>query len=77
MRRIEAKWLLLRDLVAWRRRPYDELRALIDRGHNVEVRGRSGTEYQVEIEAVWDTKPGGDFWSWARSMMGDGERAAP
>jgi hypothetical protein len=61
VRRIEAKWLWLRNLVGWLRRPYDELRALIDRGHNVEVRGRSGTEYQVEIEAVWDSEPGGDI----------------
>jgi hypothetical protein len=61
VRRIEAKWLLLRNLVGWRHRPYNELRALIDRGHHVLVRGRSGTEYQIEIEAVWDTKPGGDI----------------
>jgi hypothetical protein len=61
LRRIEAKWLLLRNLVGWRCSPYNELRALIDRGHNVEVRGRSGTEYQIEIEAVWDSEPGGDI----------------
>ena len=61
MRRIEAKWLLLRNLVGWRRRPYDELRTLIDRGHHVEVRGRSGAGYQIEIQAFWDTKPGGDI----------------
>lgn len=61
MRRIEAKWLLLRNLVEWRRRTYDELRTLIDRGHNVEVRGRSGAEYQIEIQPVWDAKPGGDI----------------
>ena len=57
MRRIEAKWLLLRNLVGWRRRPYDELRALIDRGHHVEVRGHSGTEYQIKIQPIWDTTP--------------------
>ena len=61
MRRIEAKWLLLRNLVGWRRRPYEDLRTLIDRGHYVEVRGRSGAEYQIEIEAVWDSQPGGDI----------------
>jgi hypothetical protein len=61
VRRIEAKWLLLRDLIGWRRRPYDELRTLIDREHHAEVRGRSGTEYQIEIEAVWDTKPDSDI----------------
>jgi hypothetical protein len=55
VRRIEAKWLLLRNLAGWRRRPYDELRALIDRGYHVEVRGRSGAEYQIEIQPVWDT----------------------
>ena len=49
MRRVEAKWLLLRDLVAWRRRPYEELRERIDREDHIEVRGRSGTEYQIEI----------------------------
>ena len=61
MRRIEAKWLLLRNLVGWRRRPHDELRALIDQEHHVQVPGRSGTEYQIEIEAVWDREPGGDI----------------
>jgi hypothetical protein len=61
VRRIEAKWLLLRNLVGWRHRTCDDLRALIDRGHHVEVRGRSGAEYQIEIQAVWDGKPGGDI----------------
>ena len=61
MRRIESKWLLLRSLVEWRRRPYDELRTLIDREHHIEVRGRSGTTYQIEIQPVWDHKPGGDI----------------
>jgi hypothetical protein len=61
VRRIEAKWLLLRDLVAWRRRPYDEPRTLIDQEHHVHIRGRSGAEYQIEIQPIWDTKPGGDI----------------
>ena len=61
MLRIESKWLLLRDLVAWRRRPDDELRALIDQEHPIHIRGRSGAEYQIEIHAVWDGKPGGDI----------------
>ncbi len=61
MRRIESKWLLLRNLVEWRRRPYDELRTMIDREHHIEVRGRSGTTSQIEIQPVWDDKPGGDI----------------
>jgi hypothetical protein len=61
VRRIESKWLLLRNLVEWRRRPYDEQRTLIDQEHHIEVRGRSGTNYQIEIQPVWDDKPGGDI----------------
>ena len=61
MSRIEAKWLLLRSLVAWRRRPYEELRDRIDREDHIEVRGRSGTEYQIEILILWDDQPEGDI----------------
>jgi hypothetical protein len=61
VRWIEAKWVLLRSLVGWRRRPYDELRSLIDREHHIEVRGRSGTEYQIEIQPLWDHEVGGDI----------------
>lgn len=55
MSRIEAKWLLLRNLVPWRRRPYEELRDRIDREDH------TGTEYQVEILTLWDDQPDGDI----------------
>jgi hypothetical protein len=64
----------LRNVVEWRRRPYDELRTLIDRGHHVEVRGRSGAEYQIEIQPIWDTEPGDDIR--ALGSIDDGRRRA-
>ena len=55
----EQKWLMLRELVAWQRRPYDELRELIDQPQYVECQGPSGRMYLIQTLIYWDHKPGG------------------
>ena len=57
----EAKWLMLRELVRWCRRPYHELRGQIDQEHTIEQRGASGTRYQLEISVFWDDRADGDI----------------
>ena len=59
MNQIEAKWLLLREMVGWRRRGYANLRDRIGDIHVDGVTGMSGVEYQIEIQVVWDDKPTG------------------
>jgi hypothetical protein len=61
MNRVEAKWLLLRELVRWQRRPYHELQSMLDKEQHHELRGASGCEYQIEVEPVWDDRPDGDI----------------
>ncbi len=39
---------------------YADLRKYFDEEH-MEVKGPSGTEYQIESLAVWDSKPEGDL----------------
>jgi hypothetical protein len=73
MQRIEAKWILLRELVRWQHRPYDELWPLIARPQCFERIASSGTSYQLEIEPVWDGKPNGDIR--VLGSIDDGHRA--
>jgi hypothetical protein len=61
MNRVEAKWILLRTLVEYRRFAYDELRTLIGNPVQSEIVGPSGAPYQLEIDFLWDSKPGGDI----------------
>jgi hypothetical protein len=60
MNHVEAKWLLLRTLVEYRRCSYSQLRTMIGESKQLETRGASGTRYQVNIDIVWDAKPAGD-----------------
>lgn len=56
MDKVEAREIVAAEIAALRRRPYPELRRLADPA-NVETRevsGRSGTKYQLVIEAAWD-----------------------
>lgn len=56
----EARGLLRAELAVWRTRRYAELSALVGDSHHVSRTGPSGTEYQVEIEVIWDHKPASD-----------------
>jgi hypothetical protein len=51
----EARAILATHLDSFRARRYDELVALIGDVQVAEVVGRSGTEYQIEVEVRWDS----------------------
>jgi hypothetical protein len=59
MHRAEAKWVLLRKLVEYRRYSYEKLRIMVGTSQYFEIRGPSGTEYQIEVDVVWDDQPEG------------------
>jgi len=40
---------------------YKELQRLLKEQNCFETRGASGISYQIEIQAVWDSKPDGDL----------------
>ena len=61
MDREEARRLLLEELAPYGRLPYDELVANIGEDRYLQVRGPTGTEYQIEIQFMWDHKQGGDI----------------
>ena len=53
----EAKSILSAQLSEYRRRSYIELQDLLKSQETQEVTGESGTRYQLEFHAVWDSKP--------------------
>ncbi|MEX0612433.1 MAG: hypothetical protein WD738_14340 [Pirellulales bacterium] len=59
MDHVEAKWLLLRELVKYRRYRYEVLCTMIGDSQDFEVIAASGTSYQLEIDVFWDDKPAG------------------
>lgn len=56
----EALAILDRKLREYRAVSYRELVEMIGIPRVLSVRGSSGTSYQLEIQAFWDAKPGGD-----------------
>ncbi len=48
-------------LKKWRACSFAELSRLIRDPDVSEIVGRSGKRYQIEVEAVWDSAPGGDL----------------
>jgi hypothetical protein len=61
MDREEALGLLNAKLDDYRQMTYSELISKIGTNQVVEVGGPSGTEYQIEIQVMWDHKPNGDI----------------
>ena len=57
----EAKRVLKDQLVPYRSLGYERLRRLLNEQDVFEVTGASGTVYQVEIQAVWEGRKGGDL----------------
>lgn len=57
----EAIALLENKLGEYRTRHYTVLEASIGTEDTGEIRGRSGTRYQFQVEAVWDAKPHGNI----------------
>ena len=57
----EAEKILSEQLARFSGRSHSELAALVESRHleAYEDRGASGTSYQVEIQFLWDGRPGG------------------
>jgi hypothetical protein len=59
--KVEARCLLEEFLDDLKTRSREELLGLIAHPVCIEKTGRSGTVYQIEYEAVWDSGTGGDL----------------
>lgn len=59
MNKTEARNLLSDFLLGLQQKPYLELAELIANSTCIELGGAAGTKYQVEVLAVWDSKPNG------------------
>ena len=57
----EARALLNAEVAAWRTKSYAELSALVGDSRHMDRVGRSGVEYQLEMEVMWDGKPDRDI----------------
>ena len=57
----EALSVLERQLAEYRRLSYGELAARIGDDEQCEVVGPSGTEYQIEVQFLWDGQPNGNI----------------
>ena len=55
MDRDEARAILMAHVEVFRSRPYAELLGLMGDVNVAEVSGRSGAEYQLEVEVIWDS----------------------
>lgn len=45
----------------YRKLSNEQMRARLGARNVLEIRGKSGTGYQVEIEVIWDNKPNGNI----------------
>ena len=61
MNKAEAKGLLEEFLGELKERPRQELLGLLSNPGCFEKTGKSGTVYQIEYAAVWDSEPGKDL----------------
>lgn len=61
MDRVEAKSILVRALSDFAARPYDQLVASIKHTYVTNVTGESGSDYQIEINAFWESEPEKDL----------------
>ena len=55
----EARTLLGRHLTIYRARSYSDLVASIGTQEVIETEGAGGVRYTIEVEAFWDSRPGG------------------
>lgn len=62
MDKAEAKGILAAEIEKLRANSYSELvERLLDSQDTLEVTAASGTWYQIELQAFWDDKPGGNL----------------
>ncbi len=55
MNKTEARIVLAQQLASYRARPYGDLVKLVGSNLVSEARGPSGSEYQIEIDVMWDS----------------------
>lgn len=48
-------------MARYRAKPREQLLQLLDEPDTFEIKGDSGKQYQIEIDAVWIDKPDGDL----------------
>lgn len=60
MSRETARIIAKQKLQGFRQLPYHELAKSVGRNRTVEVNGPDGLKYQIEVQAYWDSKKGGD-----------------
>lgn len=58
MDKVEAKELLAQQIERLRGLSYEELLAWLDRTETIKVVAASGAEYQVQVQVLWDDRPG-------------------
>jgi len=61
MDRAEAKSILAKELTEFAARPFDKLVASIKHADVKNIVGESGTNYQIEFDVFWDSKPDGNL----------------
>jgi len=58
----EARTIIAKELLPYRKKSYADLRGMIDAEPvTYEVRGDGQANFQIEIQAFWDDEPGGDI----------------
>ena len=57
----EAKVILAKELEIYRQRSYNDLLYLLDTQDIAEIKASSGVVYQLEFQAMWDDKKGGNL----------------
>lgn len=61
MNKEEAKSVLAKLLGEYRAKTYNELLYLLETQDTSELKAESGRNYQLEFQAVWDDKKGGNL----------------
>ena len=57
----EARTILARELEIYRQRSYTDLLYLVETQDTAEIKASSGVIYQLEFQAMWDDKRGGNL----------------
>ena len=56
MNKQEAQSLLRKTLKRYKSWPYGELRDRIGKIDTLQIKGETGTEYQIEVQVFWDDR---------------------
>lgn len=57
----EARTVLTEQLFPYRGEGYKALQRLLAEADIFEIQGPSGAAYRIQVEAVWDDRPGGNL----------------